>query len=164
MSASGNTEVRRCSACDMVIEETESICPYCGTPQGAGGFDPSGNRISVVYGPPPWARARCPSCGHQWILDVSGGDPSECCPKCGKPFRKQAEEERFCRNCGKALRSGDRYCSGCGAPCEEGAFRPEENEPVCIYGPPPIERSEQKPKRTQKRIRKRQSGRGPGKD
>ena len=42
----------------------------------------------------------------------------------------------YCGNCGKWLSPGARYCSYCGAARGAGNFRPEDNIPECVYGPP----------------------------
>ena len=50
------------------------------------------------------------------------------------------DRENTCGNCGRRLRTEDRYCRVCGTRRGEGAFVPNRNLMQCIYGPRPIER------------------------
>ena len=54
------------------------------------------------------------------------------------PFGKKKQEhwEDRCGNCDAYLDEDDRYCKYCGTKRGEGKFIPEDNIPVCVYGPP----------------------------
>ena len=82
---------------------------------------------------------------------------SEFCRKCGA---KLSPESKFCDCCGTStevdlystdyenrcgkctgyLEPEDQYCRYCGAKRGEGEFNPYYDEPVCVYGPPPVNR------------------------
>ena len=82
---------------------------------------------------------------------------SEFCRKCGA---KLSPESKFCDCCGTStevdlystdyenrcgkctgyLEPEDQYCRYCGTKRGEGEFNPYYDEPVCVYGPPPVNR------------------------
>ena len=77
---------------------------------------------------------KCPKCGS--IITAL----TKRCSGCGSMIRFLTDDHTDrCGNCHKFIGS-DEYCRSCGTKRGEGAFDPYYNEPVCVYGPPPVER------------------------
>ena len=77
----------------------------------------------------------CPRCGNK-LTPLSSR-----CHNCGAQLEFfSTDYNNRCGKCTAYIGTEDQYCRYCGAKRGEGEVNPYYDEPVCVYGPPPVNR------------------------